>query len=150
MSAFLKQQSNKLEARSHTIETKPKPDSGYVRFLEERIEQGKAKEGEMEKLRFKMIDLETKMEKLLNKETKAEGDTSNLLKMVEKLDKRAKAVEERSKVFDEMEKQIMSRYVGNSGVIRPGDQTELQDAAGGAIRRKTEERVEGEHCQGSD
>lgn len=128
MSTFLKQQSNKLEARSHTIESKPKPDSGYVKFLEEQIEQGKAKEGEMEKMKYKLIDLETKIERQLNKETKMEVEASSLLKMVEKLEKRAKAVEEKSKLFDEMEKQIMNRYVGKSGLTRLGDEAELADA----------------------
>lgn len=116
MSGYLKQRSQALDARSKSIEGRKQEDSTYTRFLEDQIMKFNKRESEFDKMQARMIDIQTKFDKLLTNEVKLEADSSTRNKAISKLEDKMQGFQGIAERIDHSEQLAMNRYIGRREV----------------------------------
>jgi uncharacterized protein (DUF3084 family) len=112
MSSYLQQHNQRLNARSKSIEGRDQENSSYTRFLEDQISRFGRREAEFEKMQAKLIDLQTKFDRLLNNDARFESEASTRHRAAAKVEEKLAALEGVAERVDCAEKQTMQRYIG--------------------------------------
>jgi hypothetical protein len=110
MSSYLQQHNQRLDARSRSIEGRESP-AGYTRFLEDQIARLGKREADFDKMQAKIVDLQTSVDRLLNRDARQDSDASGRLKVFAKLEDRLAAVETSASKVEAIEKQGIQRFV---------------------------------------
>lgn len=114
MSSYLQQHNQRLDARSRSIEGRDQPQSSYTRFLEDQIAKFSKRDADFEKMQAKIVDLQTKFDRLLNNDAKYDIESTARNKTTAKLEEKMASFEGLAERMDCAEKQMMQRYIGNS------------------------------------
>lgn len=111
MSSYLQQQSKRLDARSRSIEAR-ESNAGYTRFLEDQIAKLAKRDSEVNSMQTKIIDLQTAIDRLLNRESRLESENNGRLKQLAKLEEKISTLETLQSRVEGLEKQSNIRLVG--------------------------------------
>jgi hypothetical protein len=113
MTSYLQKHNQRLEARSRSIEAgREKENPGYMKFLEEQISKFNQREAEFDRMQAKLIDIQTKFDKLLSQENKLETETSIRSRTLSKVEEKVKILEGLAERVEFFEKQSLGRFVG--------------------------------------
>ena len=124
MSSYLQKHNQKLETRSKSIEggrenRESHNNPGYMKFLEENISKFNQREGDFDKMQMKLLDVQTKLDKLLSQENKLATESSILNRAFGRMDDKMKSLEGLTERVEYFEKQSLGRFVGRLSLGLP-------------------------------
>ena len=114
------------DERGKSIEVRPDDMQGYLRFLEEQVSKSQKRDGQIDKMQTRMIDIQTKYDQILSREAKDGPETSTRNSLVKKLEDRMAAVEKMELRLAQSEKQMTARQTGRLLFLSFREQDYLQ------------------------
>ena len=117
MSSYLQRHNQRLDARSKSIEGREQDSSTYMKFLEDQISKFNKREADFEKIQAKLIDIQTKFDKMLTNDVKQEAESTSRNKALSKLEEKMSSFQGLAERIDYAEQQTMNRYIGKQEFI---------------------------------